>query len=206
MRYRFEQRAGWRVRAVAVVAVVALAGLAIVTPMGCGKVESTPTGTPAATTNSSSQNTSKDAIPVTEIIWEGNDTPTLWTPVVSIDKMEIKNSTHYAPTICWTWDQPDWPYKDNKSLGNNWIMFKIDGAWHATPWEHLPAGDHVCRQTEARGGQPPFIQGYGPIARYQPKQGEDVGFMNSTIARGSQGGYNNPHERSYVYMTKWQDQ
>jgi len=62
----------------------------------------------------------------------------------------------------------------------------------------------VYRTTEALRGQPPFIQGYGPIASWIPKIGEEIGFMNSTIARGSQGGYNNPRQRSYVYKTKWQ--
>jgi len=201
MRSRFGQNFGWCFRAVVAVSLIALAGLAIGTPMGCGSADTTT----SATTTPSQTNT-QDAIPVDQIVWEGNANPSNWTAVVKLDKMEIQNSNYYAPTLCWSWNQPNWPYKDGKSLGNNWIMFKINGVWHATPWEHLPQGQRVCRQTEARGGQPPFIQGYGAIASYHPQQGEDVAFMNSTIARGSQGGYSNPKERSYIYMTKWQDQ
>ena len=201
MRSRFGQNMISAVRAAASVSLVILAGFVVSSPMGCGKVESTPPATPSSP---SAPTNSLDAIPVTDIVWNGDANPSTWTPVVKIDGIEIRDPMSYAPTICWKWDQPNWPYKDGKSLGNNWIIVKIGGVWHATPWEHLPEGNRVCRTTEANRGQPPFIQGYPPISSWYPTLGEDVGFMNSTIARGSQGGYNNPHERSYIMLTKWQ--
>lgn len=212
MRSRFGQSISSFVRAAMAVSLVVLAGAMISAPMGCGSTnDPTPiplddgTGTSTGTSTGITDPNS-DAIPVNEISWDGDANPSTWTPVATIDKMEIMNSSSYDPTLCWNWKQPNWPYKDGKSLGNNWIIFKVNGVWHATPWEHLPKGNRVCRTTEALRGQPPFIQGYQPISAYYPQQGEPVGFMNSTIARGSQGGYTNPKQRSYIMMTKWQDQ
>jgi hypothetical protein len=196
MRSRFGQKFSTCFRAVSAISLIVLAGFAISAPMGCGDVNKT--------TDPTSGGDSKDAIPVSEIVWDGDENPSTWTPVTSIDSIVIENWSSSAPTICWNWTQPtNWPLKDGKSIGNNWIIVKIDGVWHATPWEHLPPGDSVCRTTEANGGQPPFIQGYGPIALWYPTKGDEVGFMNSTIARGERLP-GTPEERTYVYKTTWQ--
>lgn len=199
MRSRFGQNIGRVIRAAAAVAVLALVGFMIGAPLGCGHAETGDTGTTPSSVSANS-----DAVPVGEIVWDGDVSPASWPAITNLKSVDIENPNSSAPTICWHWTDPKWPYKDGKSEGNNWIIVKISGVWHATPWEHLPRGNDVCRTTEANGGQPPFIQGYGPIASWRPKIGEAVGFMNSTIARGSQAGYTNPKERTYIYMTKWQ--
>lgn len=195
MRSRFWQNHSACLRAIAGISLIVLAGFLISMPMGCDSAEST-SATPDA-------DRKLDAIPVSKIVWDGDTNPSAWTAVTHIDSIEIQNSSSYAPTMCWNWTQPtNWPLKDGKSIGNSWIIVKIDGVWHATPWEHLPAGDSVCRTTEANEGQPPFIQGYGPIALWYPTKGQEVGFMNSTITRGDRLP-GTPEERTYVYKTTW---
>lgn len=206
MHSRLGQNFSMGFRSFTAISLFVLTGFAVSTLMGCGDVTTTSTTTSATAegTSATGGGTSLDAIPVSEITWDGDQNPSTWTPVTKIDSIDIQNATSSAPTICWNWTQPaSWPLKDGKSCGNNWIIVKINGVWHATPWEHLPKGDSVCRTTEALGGQPPFIQGYGPIASWYPKTGEEVGFMNSTIARGDRLP-GTPYERTYVYKTTWQ--
>jgi hypothetical protein len=180
----------------------AAAALCLVTALGiggilaCGKVTELPTQPtnpkPAPTTNALA-----DAIPANEIIWDGQRNPSGW-------KITDINPKMPDPTICWSWNLPsNWPNRNGKSVGNNWIIVKIDGAWHATPWEHVKATNSICRTTEARNGQPPFIQGYGPIAqKWYPHSGEEVGFMNSTIARGDRDP-GTPDERTPIVIKTW---
>jgi hypothetical protein len=199
MRSRFNGNFATLVRSATFVGLIAVAGLMFTLPIGCGSVDDTTTTTPSPTPS----NNTLDGIPMEDIVWDGNMSPLNFTAIGPLKGIEIQNGNSYAPTICWSWDQPNWPMKDGKSMGNNWIIVKINGVWHATPWEHLPGGNKVCRTTEARRGQPPFIQGYGPIAGWHPTSGEPVGFMNTTICRGAQGGYNNLKQRTYILMTKW---
>ncbi|HWR98117.1 MAG TPA: hypothetical protein VN317_06810 [Candidatus Methanoperedens sp.] len=188
-------------RAAAAAAVILVAAFAIVGPLACGKVKDKLPTTPTNPTDPARI----DAIPINEIIWDGQRNPSTWKVRTDLAfAITGIRPSKPAPTICWSWNLPsNWPNRNGKSVGNNWIIVKIDGAWHATPWEHVKATNTSCRTTEALNGQPPFIQGYGPIAaKWYPAVGEDVGFMNSTIARGDRDP-GTPDERTPIVMTKW---
>ncbi|HEY5998244.1 MAG TPA: hypothetical protein VI078_02965 [bacterium] len=194
-------------RAVAAAALVVVTGFAIAGIMACGKATELPTQ-PTKPNNGGGTGTGvnplADAIPANEIIWDGQRNPSGWKVIDTSFKITEINPKMPDPTICWSWNlPPNWPNRNGKSVGNNWIIVKIDGAWHATPWEHVKATNSICRTTEARNGQPPFVQGYGPIAaKWYPHSGEEVGFMNSTIARGDRDP-GTPDERTPIVLTKW---
>jgi len=82
--------------------------------------------------------------------------------------------------------------------GNPWVFAQIDGQWYASTYEWLRPGqtsknisaDNIGAHTKR-----------SPLADWQPRSGDTVGFMVSTPARfGEQGPL---AERSNVVLAKW---
>ncbi|HWR98116.1 MAG TPA: hypothetical protein VN317_06805, partial [Candidatus Methanoperedens sp.] len=151
--------------------------------------------------------------PFGQIQWYGTLNPTGWPIVGKLDTLTVDATTKWgstmAPTICWSWTVPAWPAVSKGVIGSQWVIAKIGGQWVATPWEYVTAAASICRKTEAGNpdkgghpGDPPFIQGQaGPITSWTPHPGEEVGFMNSTIARGPAPA--TPHERTAIKKIIW---
>jgi len=216
MAFRIVRCAG-KTRGATALVMTAAISLLLAGMYGCNKTDSTPVlpDPPAADGDgggAGAQVATGDEIPAGEILWYGPNIAG-WKTIGKLDALEV-NLTYagntLAPTICWKWQTPRWPAVNKGVIGTQWIIAKIGGKWVATTWEFLTGASQMCRQTEANNaskgghpGDPPFIQGgAGPILVWRPQKGEEVGFVNSTIARGpaAPGG---PHERTYIKKIIW---
>jgi hypothetical protein len=147
-----------------------------------------------------------DAIPISSIsFFDSSPAGFKVTATLSHVGVDAPGGTSGPVTVCWDWTHPPWnKYFGKDVTGNMWIIAKIDGRWCAGTWEMMAPklDNHACRTTEARAGQPPFIQSHGPTAQWYPKSGEQIGHMISTITRnGIPAGSQN--ERTPIVMTTW---
>jgi len=147
-----------------------------------------------------------DAIPISSISF-ADPSPAHFKVTATLSNVSVNAPTGGSGpvTVCWDWTHPPWNTYGSKAVnGNMWIIAKIDGRWHAGTWEMTATklDNHACRTTEAKAGQPPFIQSHGPTAEWHPKSGEQIGHMISTVTRGGipNGSQN---ERTPIVMTTW---
>jgi hypothetical protein len=147
-----------------------------------------------------------DAIDINSVIFDlPFDTSANITATLSDVKITLPQ------TLDWVWTHPEWVRWAGGTqspfgvIGTMWVMFFINGSWHAAGWEWLLS--ETCRSTtEALDGEPPFIQTKSwPTNAHRPVSGERVGFMVSTISPGWDGPPPSlqPPERSPIVCAIW---
>jgi hypothetical protein len=134
------------------------------------------------------------------VVWH-HDSPATFPVTATLANVRVETHGDKAPVLSWEWTAPaDWPADGNGVIGNLWIMAKIDGRWHAATWEWLRR-DTFKKATEAKAGQPPFIQSKAsPLNKWYPQPGEIVGHMASSPCRG---GCRGVKGRSPILTTVW---
>jgi hypothetical protein len=144
-------------------------------------------------------------VPAGEVIWHDAD-PSGYPITARLSEVAITGDITGPVTVCWRMPPPSWATNGatKPSNGNVWIGARFaDGRVHMGTWEQYAPkfAEHQCRTTEAKAGEPPFIQAHG-LSGWVPAHGERVYHMISTIARGG-APPNLPHERSNIYETVW---
>jgi hypothetical protein len=83
-----------------------------------------------------------------------------------------------------------------------WVFAKIDGKWYGATWEWLRVTVKTTKKaTEAKPGEPPFIQAKrAPINAWYPQPGEEIAWMVSTACRA---GCVGAKERSPIVRGVW---
>lgn len=147
----------------------------------------------------------RDEIPFDSVRWSGGD-PRGYKLTAGMSGLRIAGKLSGPATVCFDWSRPSWPNNGapKPSDGNLWWIARIGGRWEGGVWEMTAPkfARHVCRQTEAKRGQPPMIQAHGPVAEWYPKHGEQVCQMVTTITRGGVPS-NSPRERGPIVCGRW---
>jgi len=168
-----------------------LAGLALAAAaLACGEVTTTPTtsdpaaGTPTATPTVSSAKTG-DEFPygVENIQWDNRGTNMdveKWPVNAKITQAYHRGETLYMANNCsdvWkhrqeaTWSKP--------SIGNYWIIGKVNGKWHGATVDWVGVGRSGMNDLNLNGG----AAMYSDLTSWRPAQGEEAYVMMSTHAR-----------------------
>ncbi len=174
-----------------------------VPPANSGGGSSPPTPDPDNPTTPPDAGGAGDAIATQSIAWL--HAPPAAFPVSSrLDEVSVVAPIGAAPVISWEWTHPGWlPVVGNGVGANMWVIAKVKGVWYGATWEWLRVNPMTkCKATEAKPGQPPFIQAKAwPINAWYPASGEEVGWMISTPCRmGYQGAVRG---RSRILVTRW---
>lgn len=82
------------------------------------------------------------------------------------------------------------------SIGNPWVIAKINGKWYADNWEWIPKG----RPWNLKNGLNAGAFHHAPMNSYNPTNGETMGMLVSGLARGTK---RNVSERSNVSVVEW---
>jgi hypothetical protein len=205
------------VRAAAATAMVALAAFLMVGPMGCGRVDNSPTlpvddGTGSTGTSGSESTGTADAngdqINAADVSWSNRDLSQC--KVTAKLKSVSVTPNKPAPTICWERETPNWPHV-GRIDASMFVIANIGGKWYGSVWEHSYADTaKMCRETEAgntakggHSGDAPFIQTETkPISTWFPQSGEKVCWAFSIVSRGE---YvpSGPKERTQILCQNW---
>jgi hypothetical protein len=154
---------------------------------------------PASSGSSDTSSSSSDAIAVTDITWDGGTDPSGWPITATMTNLAIEANgtagcTVHNPPSCDTigpcvkfdfTNPSSWP-QTGKIIGSGWVIGKVNGVWHAGVWEAIkPGGDYFTTTEQCSNQSEQFVQALGDVATHHFEKGEEIGFMFSTVARGS---------------------
>ncbi len=141
---------------------------------------------------------SPDAIPVNEITWHGADV-SAWPITATLDVSVDGQFVYLRYDKANVWPRGLMTASDGGPLvGNCCVIDKINGQWHAGPFDWMRPGQTRKEKYAVAGGS---HLPYGPFAEWQPTPGETYGLMVSTFARGPERTIN---ERSNIEVAKWE--
>lgn len=92
-----------------------------------------------------------------------------------------------------------WPAASNV-VGNPWVFAKIGGQWYGATWEWLRPGV-ACKSPDGGWVGLGLQTKTGPLNKWTPRSGEEVGFAVSSPARGTDMGL--PHRRTNIVKIRW---
>jgi hypothetical protein len=98
----------------------------------------------------SPSNNTLDAIPMEEVIWDGNMSPVEFKAIGPLKGIEVQNASSYAPTICWM-GPAELAAQGRQVHGQQLISSSSTVARH--PWEH-PAGNKVAARPRRGAASP----------------------------------------------------
>lgn len=133
-----------------------------------------------------------DAIPIEQIRFNGGN-PSGYKLTANLKSVSISGGDPGGLTgpivVASEWDIPKWPPHTKEVIGNYWIIFRdVKGDYQAGVWEMARAKNPWVRVSEAKRGEPPFIQANGPASKWMPFHGEKFWYMVSTPTRGVDAG------------------
>lgn len=139
-----------------------------------------------------------DAVEISTVKFNGGD-PSGYKLTANLKEVTLTGGSTGAVKVCWKWDVPSWPTRTKSVIGNQWVGYKdSSGTIQMGVWEMIRAEAEVCRTSEAKDGEPPFIQAHGPIGSWNPSSGNEVYFMQSTPTRGVDAAGDVTKERSQI--------
>jgi hypothetical protein len=151
-------------------------------------------GTTSSTTSSTGTAVtgSQDAVPAQQIDWVAGGDAANWPVTTELDVNFKRSNLIFEHDGSWKQTIK----LDGESLaGNYWIGTRgANGQWQMCPFEWFRAGQHNCRAGAATE------EGHLLGGMRAPKSGEEVLFMVSTPARGSQ---RTSNERSQIISARW---
>lgn len=137
----------------------------------------------------------EDQIDPRTVAWDEPKSPASWSITARILDATISRDGMWARHE----GTERWPVRadggEKPSIGNWWLIAKIDGRWHGATVEWLGVGK--MRVVGKRWDGTDDI--HGPLGRWRYTPGETVGIMLSTVARGA------PYtieERSQIFTVK----
>lgn len=153
--------------------------------LACGEVTTTPTTDPAATTPSITVGNGADEFPygVENIQWDNrglNMDVETW-PI----NAKISSASHSGESLVINNNCSDvWPHRQDEgwskpSVGNYWIIGKVNGQWHAATVDWVGVNRNGMSDLSLDGN----AAMYSDLNDWRPAEGEEAYVMISTHAR-----------------------
>jgi len=152
---------------------------------GCGEVTTTPTATTTSGTSATTAASNGDEFPygVENIQWDNrglNMDVEKWTVNAKISAASQNGSTLSIQNNCsdvWAHVQKEgW---SKPSVGNYWIIGKVNGQWHAATVDWAGVGKSGMNDLDLSG----HAAMYSDLTEWRPVKGEEAYVMMSTHAR-----------------------
>ena len=141
---------------------------------------------------------SPDAINPADITWYAAPDAGSWPITAKLDASVDSRYVHLRYDKANVWPVGQTKASDGGPLvGNCWVIVKINGTWHAGPFDWMRPGQQLKEKHAVAGGT---HLPYRPFAGWTPTPGETYGFMTSTFARGPERTLN---ERSNITEATW---
>jgi hypothetical protein len=182
---------------VAIVSLVAGLGLTVGL-IGCGSTDDNDTTPPTTTDPTNPPAVGVDALDPTLVSWDEPAGDVGAWPITA--KVVSGSITYDRLTI--VRDPPDsWPHVQKEgwakpSVGNYWVIGKVNGQWHAATFDWAGPGRTGMEAPCFCGGD----DAHGPLATWRPVKGETAYLMMSTHART--GVLDNNKQRTNIYEIK----